>query len=212
MPARRRQPPTPALESLSGAEHTVVLTELLRSHPDLRAEAEQIARRLLDVAVVEAVADELALALSAIPLEDLAVRSGRVRGRGYVQENEAAWELLEGVIEPFRVDLRRRVGLDMADAATAIVTGIVTGLYQTRDPEDGTVVGYAGPDAPIQLAEEVINQAARLGVALPPTRPATLNSRCGSPACSLATSSTPANAEIAARALPATIVKSRSAE
>lgn len=40
-------------------------------------------------------------------------------------------------------------------------------MYQVRDPDDGTVVAYAGPDALSDLADEVINEAARLGVALP---------------------------------------------
>ncbi len=165
---RRREPPIPVLDALTGTEPATVLAELLASHPDLRPEAEQVARQLLGDAAVEAVADDVAWALEAIPLEDLAGRAGRVRGRGYVHENEAAWELIGEVIEPFLTDLSRRAGLALMDAAAAIAIGIVAGLYQTREPEDGTVVAYAGPDALTELADEVINEATKLGVALPP--------------------------------------------
>lgn len=168
MPTRRPKTATPALDALSGSEHANVLTELLASHPELRPEAEQTAQRLLGTETVEAIAEDVAWALEAIPLEDLAARSGRIRGRGYVHENEAAWEILSEVIEPFVIDLRRRAGLGMTDAAAAIAIGVVAGLYQSRTLEDGTVVAYAGPDALSELAEETISETTRLGIALPP--------------------------------------------
>jgi hypothetical protein len=95
MPARRRAPSTPALDALSGAEHTRVLAELLTSHPELRPEAEDAARRLLGDASIEVVAQAVVRALEELPLDALAMRSGRIRGRGYVHETEAAWEILE---------------------------------------------------------------------------------------------------------------------
>jgi hypothetical protein len=90
MPTRRRPPPTTALDALSGAEHTRILAELLHSHPELRSEAEDAARRLLDDASVDAIAESVASALEEPPLDALAMRSGRIRGRGYVHETEAA--------------------------------------------------------------------------------------------------------------------------
>lgn len=167
MPDRRRPEPTPTLDALTGAERGAVLAELLTAHPDLRAEAEHAAERLLADAAIDSVAEEIAWALREIPLEDLAGRCGRIRGRGYVDENEAAWELVHEAIEPFLTDLRRRAGRGLADAAAAIATGIVAGVYQLRDPEEGTVVAYAGPDALGDLADEIISEATRLGVALP---------------------------------------------
>ncbi len=168
MPARRPKTATPALDALADSEHARVLAELLANHPDLRSEAERTAQQLLGTETVEAVAEDVAWALEAIPLEDLAARSGRIRGRGYVDENEAAWEILSEAVEPFLIDLRRRAGLGMTDAAAAIAAGIVAGLYQAREPEDGTVVAYAGPDAVSELADEIISETTRLGVALPP--------------------------------------------
>lgn len=118
MPTRRHPPPTPVLDALSGAEHARILAELLTSHPELRSEAEDAARRLLDDASVDAIAESLAWAIEDLPLDALAMRSGRIRGRGHVHETEAAWEILEEAVEPFLADLRRRSGLGL-DAAVA---------------------------------------------------------------------------------------------
>lgn len=98
MPTRRRPEPTPALDALTSAERAAVLAELLTAHPELRAEAEPAAQQLLADAAIDSVAEEIAWALREIPLEDLAGRCGRIRGRGYVDENEAAWELVHEVI------------------------------------------------------------------------------------------------------------------
>jgi hypothetical protein len=167
MTPSRREVETPALDALSGTEHAKVLAELLVSHPDLRPEAELAAHRLLETATVEGIADEVAWALGDIPLEDLASRAGPIRGRGYVHESEAAWELLGEAIAPFLADLRRRASLHHVDAAAVVAIGIVAGLYQARDPEDGTVVAYAGEDSLAELADEVFNEATQLGVAIP---------------------------------------------
>ena len=138
------------MDALSGAGHARILVELLASHPELRSEAEEAARRLLDDASIDAIAESVAWALEELPLDALAMRSGRVRGRGYVHENEAAWELLEEGVEPF------------------LAAGIVAGLYRCREPEDGTVISYAGPDSLSELADQVVDEANKLGVELSP--------------------------------------------
>ncbi|MGI8807714.1 MAG: hypothetical protein ACR2KK_07730 [Acidimicrobiales bacterium] len=153
---------------LAGTEHATVLAQLLASHPDLRPEAEQLAVALLGTDTIDGVADDVAWALGAIPLEDLAARSGRVRGRGYVHENEAAYDLLSEAVEPFLADVRRRAVLGLVDAAVAITTGIVAGLYQSRAPEDGTVLGFAGADTISELADDAFRNACEHGVPIPP--------------------------------------------
>ena len=106
-------------------------------------------------------------ALEELPLDALATRSGRIRGRGYVHETEAAWEIVNDAVEPFVADLRRLASLGLEDAIN-VAAGIVTGLYRCREPEDGTVVSFAGPDSLSELADEVMNEANRLGVVLSP--------------------------------------------
>ncbi len=88
-----------------------MLDALLIAHPELNDEAERIARDLLTAVSVEQVASEVEAALRWISLDALAARAGRVRGRGYVHETEAAWELVDEAIEPFRSDLDRQASL-----------------------------------------------------------------------------------------------------
>ncbi len=164
--SRRRSHTTTALEVLGGAERATVLAQLLAAHPDLRPEAEQLALAVLGTATIDGIASEVASALSAIELEDLAARSGRVRGRGYVQENEAAWDLLTETLDPFLADLRRRAALGLHDAATVLATGILAGLYQSRVAEDGTVLAYAGTDAISELADQALRDVLEVGAAI----------------------------------------------
>jgi len=166
MATRRRAKATSVLDAPTAAERADVLTQLVANHPDLANEAEQLALELLATATIDGIADEVASALQSIPLEDLASRCGRVRGRGYVHESEAAWELLGEAAEPFLDDIRRRAKLGLVDAAAFVTTGIVAGLYRCRAPEDGTVVAYAGPDALSELADDALRAAAQRGIRL----------------------------------------------
>lgn len=155
------------LGSLTPAERSEVLVRLLIAHPELNDEAERIATDLLMAVTVEQVAFEVESAMTWISLDALAARAGRVRGRGYVHETEAAWELVEEAIEPFRSDLDRRAALGLLDAAANLAVGIVAGLYRARDPEMGTVLAYAGDDTPMDVATEILDGAAELGVTVP---------------------------------------------
>lgn len=157
--------------SLTPVERGEVLEALLSAHPELLGEAERMAGALLLTVSVEQIACEVESALAGIPLDALAARAGRVPGRGYVHETEAAWELLEEAVGPFRADLRRRAALGFDDAATAVAVGIAGGLYRVREPELGTVLAYAGDDAVPALAASVLHFAASLGVVLPGDAP-----------------------------------------
>ncbi len=140
---------------------------MLRKHPELGVEAEQIAVEVLSEASIEVTAAEVEAALVDIPLEALGARVGHVRGRGYVDETGAAWELVEGAIAPFRFDLERRGTLGYLEAATTLVVGIVAGMYRVREPDVGTVVAYAGDETMPELARGVVELAKSLGVTIP---------------------------------------------
>jgi hypothetical protein len=137
---------------LAPGERGEVLAALLAAHPDLADEAERLATGLLASPSLEEIASEVEWELTQLSLEDLAGRAGRVPGRGYVHETEAAWELAEESIETLLDDIERRAALGLADAATRVTAGIIAGLYRLRQPDDGTVLAYAGEDAPSELA------------------------------------------------------------
>lgn len=145
-----------------------MLDALVGQHPELAVEAERLAAELLSSVSIGDIAVQVEVALFEIPLDALGSRAGRIRSRGYVHEVDAAWELVEEVIEPFRSDVERRATLGSADAAAMLAVGIVAGLYRMREPEMGTVLAYAGEDVPYELARDVLDLATKLGVEIPP--------------------------------------------
>lgn len=165
-PKRAKRAPS-LLGSLTQVERGELLDALIVAHPELEVEAEQLADELMSSVSVEQVMSDVEASLVWIPFEALGNRAGRVRGRGYVHETDAAWELVEEVILPFRSDLERRAGPGYPDAAASLAIGIVAGLHQVREPEMGTVLAYAGEDAPSELAASVLELAAKVGVDIP---------------------------------------------
>lgn len=164
--ATARTSPSP-LGVLTDAERAIVLAELVGADPVLSAAANEVALRLLASATIEEVASEVSMALRSIEFDELAARSGRIRGRGYVHETDAAWERVEEAFEPFLHDTRRRAVLGLLDAASVVATGAVAGLYGIREPEEGSVLAYAGEDCPEELANTVFNEVDSLELDLP---------------------------------------------
>jgi hypothetical protein len=160
-----------ALDVRAAEERSMVLAASLEAHPDLVGEAESEAHRLVSATTVDDVAADVSSTLRMIPLEDLAARAGRVRGRGYVHETDAAWEIVEEAVEPFLADMRRRASLGLAGPASVVATGIVAGLYVVDPPDEGCVLAYAGPDVPGELADAVLDEAGRLGLDIDPEAP-----------------------------------------
>lgn len=154
------------LDALTAGERSAVLAAVLEAHPELVGEAEVEAHRLLSSVTVDDVAVGVSSMLRTIPLEELSARAGRVQGRGYVHETDAAWEAVQEVVEPFLVDMRRRASLGMSGPAVVVATGIVAGLYMVDPPDEGSVLAYAGPDLPGELADAVLDEAERLGLSI----------------------------------------------
>ena len=160
---------TPSVyDHLDPVERAEVLMTLIEEQAALLPEAERHARILLEDASAEAIADEVADALQGIPLEDLAARAGRQPGYGYVHETEAAMWLAEEALEPFVDDLCRRAGLGMRGAASRIALGALAGLDRCQDAMDDSVLAYAGPDTPAELAGWVVSKAREAGLDLTP--------------------------------------------
>lgn len=93
---------------------------------------------------------------------------GRVQGRGYVHENEAASEILEELLQPELDDLSRRAALGLHDAAGQLALGLLRGLANCHEDVDGgTVLAYAGPDMSDDLAWSVRDTPTKAGLKLP---------------------------------------------
>ena len=166
--SRPRRRATPSLDRLTTAERGELLGELLTAHPELTDEAERLALARLAAVDVDEVAEAIEWELREADADQLAYRAGRVRGRGYVEVNEAASETLEELLQPELDDLTRRAALGLHEGARQMALGLLRGLANCQDNvEDGTVLAYAGPDVTDDLAWSVRDTLAKAGVDLP---------------------------------------------
>ncbi len=133
--SRPRGPRTPALDRLTSDERGNLLGELLVAHPELVDEVEHFALDQLATIDVNQVAESLEWAVREADADQLAYRAGRVRGRGYVEVNEVASEILEELLQPQLDDLSRRAALGLHDAARQLALGLLRGLANCR--QDG---------------------------------------------------------------------------
>lgn len=165
MPTAPTPTSTPALDRLRPHEQAALLPELLSAHPQLADLLEALAiARIRDVDA-DRVARELRSRLVELPLDELAARAGRHPGT-YVHETDAAYELVVEAIATDEEDLWRAAALDLPDVARAILLGIVDGLGRCRNARDGSVLAYAGPDIPGELAAWLTRKALDGGIAL----------------------------------------------
>jgi hypothetical protein len=160
---------TDVLSGLEPVERSRVLAGLLALHPDLRPAAEELARAALDAVDEDAVADEVVTAYLDMELGRIGERMGPRRGRGYVDETEAAWELLEEALEPFLAQISRRGRLGFTDAARRYAAGVLAGLDELSERTDPDVVFAWGPpeEAAVELADSIRAAAVRAGVTMP---------------------------------------------
>jgi hypothetical protein len=148
--AARKDTGRRTLERLKPEEAAGVLRDLLEVHPELASEAEGMARSLLHQVDYEDIAAEIEDEIRALDYEDLNARAGRHEW-GYVEPTEAAWEILEEALEPFREDMKRHLELGLETEALEICKGLVLGCHRLSERAGGDVLGWA-PDFPGEAA------------------------------------------------------------
>lgn len=134
----------------------MVVRRLLGKHPEFQADANEIAKGILVEVKRDEVAEAVRSALEAVSTGDVAARSGRQRGHGYVDPSEAAWELLNAAVDPYRVRLRRLVEVGLPDAAIECGAGILRGLDEGRGDDECAIffeANFAAETADAVLAE-----------------------------------------------------------
>lgn len=173
------KPSGAVLNTLSVEERAAVLTALMDERPELRETAERLAAARVGSVDRDEVAEQVRLELGDIPLDEFAACSGRQRGQGYVEPHEAAWELVEGRLQPYIDDLYRRTRLGMTQAARELGLGILEGLAACPDPpEAGSVLAYAGEDTIWDLVQWVRSALSEAACRCPPT-PSTRSAQSG---------------------------------
>jgi len=156
-----------ALATLGPVELASVLEELMRARPELRADAERIAREQLAGANPEAVAEEVEWELRSLSSDELNGRAGRQRW-GYVEPTEAAWELLGETVAAHDREVERLIELGMIAEALDTALGLIAGCYRCRGCDDGELLLSWAPDFLLEHAASVVDDLAKAGIELPP--------------------------------------------
>ncbi len=108
-----------------------VLERLAAQDAKFEEAIEAAARELMSNVDSEEVAAEVREALELLQPEDVWDRSGRKR-HGYVQPGEAAWEIFEEAMQPFRTQLKKRLELAIGQVADSYCLGILKGTYDFK--------------------------------------------------------------------------------
>ncbi len=145
-----------ALERLQPAESEEVLGAFLKAHPELRKEAEEIARSLISDVSFDEVAEKVEWELESHDLDELNSRAGKTRW-GYTDPTDAAHEILHEAIDPIIEEMKRHLELGLEREALEMCKGLVLGRYGVRDKKNDGCLGWAG-DFCWQTAEEVLEK------------------------------------------------------
>lgn len=128
-----------ALKRLKPEEAAQVLSQLVKDHPELRADAEASALDLITAVDPEAVAEEVVWEFEGIDQDDIWERSGHDRFGGYTEPWEAADAICGERLAPFLEELERLLGMGLTQSALDQIKGLLLGLYRIR--------GHLPPDA-----------------------------------------------------------------
>lgn len=145
------------MDALTAEERADLLAALLAQRPELEADVERLAvTRLADVDR-DAVERSVVETFQAAPFTAIAERVGRRQG-GYVEELEAASEVLEEVLVPFLARISRLGKAGFDDAAVDVGLGVMAALYRLRsEASQESLLGWAGPeDEAWELATSVV--------------------------------------------------------
>jgi hypothetical protein len=148
------------LNQLDSNEAAAVLHRLLERHPELRAEAEEMAKDAMASCSIEDIAADVSIAVTGLDLDALNGRAGK-HSWGYMEPSEAAWELLEEAVEDFVDDMKRKVEADLMTAAETVCVGIVAGLSEAEGAKSEDVLGWA-PDFPAEHAGHIVEEFLKL--------------------------------------------------
>lgn len=156
-----RRPRPSLLENLTSDEASEVLQRLIEEQASLRTDAERIARTILTELDYKTVAEQVKDCILGVEVEEIYARSGSQQ-LGYVQPNEAAWEVFEEEMKPFLDNIERLISLGMTEEAIETSKGIIVGLYSFKSSDETEALEQI-PDFPGETAAyalEVFRRAA----------------------------------------------------
>ena len=147
--------PSDIIDQLSPDDALAILKIATRKDKETAAQITEIARAYLREVDPGEIAFILHDELTLLQVEEVWDRAGPQR-YGYVEPNDAAYEMIENVLNPYLEDLKKYQRLDMNTEATKICMGLFWGLYRFEIESDTEFKDWV-PDAIGLFADIVLD-------------------------------------------------------
>jgi len=120
------------IQSLNTNEASQVLCRLLDEDPLLTKKIYEMAVKVASNVDADTIMNHVFRKLDMLDMDDLNGRAGRTR-YGYVEPDEAAWELFEEALDPFIDEMRKNQRRALPATAKAYCIGVINGLLLYRE-------------------------------------------------------------------------------
>lgn len=117
------------LGSITGSDALLILNALAQQDEEIRKTIEKIAQEILSAVDADEIATEVKMELEFLQVEDVWDRARATRD-GYVDPGDAAWEMFEEALRPFREEVEKYKKLSMLKEAAFFCRGILKGIYE----------------------------------------------------------------------------------
>ncbi|HTV98250.1 MAG TPA: hypothetical protein VMA54_21020 [Steroidobacteraceae bacterium] len=148
------------LESITGDDALAILKSLAARNRSLAREIEELAKARFSPAEMDVIAANVVMELESLDVEEVWDRSGSNRDE-YVEPSEAAWEMFEEALQPFRDEVARFQRLSMFREADLACRGILKGIYDFNAESSSKLKEWA-VDAPGEYFGTVLDDWQRL--------------------------------------------------
>ena len=134
------------LESITGSDALSILNVLAQRDEQIKTVIEKTAVEILGTVDVDEIAAAVQMELEFLQVEDVWDRAGATRD-GYVDPGDAAWEMFEEALRPFREEVEKYKKLSMLKEAALYCRGVLKGIYKF-DKDSSTQYKEWAVDAP----------------------------------------------------------------
>ena len=125
---RKKIQKSKVLESITGNDALSILNVLAMRDSAIAKMIDEVALEIFRGVNADEVADQVQSELEFLQVEDVWDRSGSTRN-GYIDPGDAAWEMFEEALKPFRDEAEKYRCLAMFKEADLCLKGILKGIY-----------------------------------------------------------------------------------
>jgi len=141
-------------DKIKPSEALQILKLLVQENPSIRRRIEEIfLNEIKEIEIVE-ISNEVFSDLDFLDVEELWEKSGPSRD-GYTDPGDAAWEMIEDIIEPHLKNMQRLHSLGMFREEMRYCIGVISGLYMF-ERESTTQFKDWAVDIPGELASQIL--------------------------------------------------------